>query len=234
VRLFCFPYAGGSAASFHSWTNRLPRGVELWAVQLPGHGNRIRERRFERMEPLCEALTEALAEELRPPFACFGHSLGALIAYELTRGLRRLGRPGPGRLYVSGHRAPHLRSRRGPIHALPEAELVGELLRLDGTAEQALSHPELRELTLPIVRDDFAIAETYAHERAEPLDTPIVAFGGTRDPIVDEDQLLAWVEHTRQSFRVHMLPGGHLFLDTERDAILALLAGDLREWLRTS
>jgi surfactin synthase thioesterase subunit len=155
------------------------------------------------------------------------------VGYELARRRERLGRPGPVRLYVSGHRAPHLPARQEPLHALPEEKLLSELERLDGAAGEALSDEELRGLALPILRDDFAIAETYAHVRREPLEAPIVALGGTHDPIVEQSELLAWREHTRASFRAEFVPGGHFFVDTARDAVLALLAEDLWECLRS-
>jgi medium-chain acyl-[acyl-carrier-protein] hydrolase len=234
LRLLCFPYAGGSAAAYRGWADRLPPGVDLRPVELPGHGARISEPRFTRLEPLAEALHESLRADLEAPFACFGHSLGALVAYELARTLQRAGRPGPVRLYVSGHRAPHLRQRREPIHALPDADLVREIVELDPASEEAMRHEELRELALPILRDDFTIAETYRHARGEPLETPIVAFGGASDPIVDEQDVRAWAGHTSGPFTCHIVAGGHLFLETSRDDVLELLARDLRGCMRSS
>jgi medium-chain acyl-[acyl-carrier-protein] hydrolase len=234
LRLLCFPYAGGTAASFHGWSARLPLGIELCAIQLPGHGNRLLEPRFSRLGPLVDALELALEPTLEAPYACFGHSLGALVAFELARRCERHGRRGPVQLYVSGHRAPHLPARHRAIHALQEEELLYELSRLDGGADEALGDAELRSLALPILRDDFAIAETYTHVRGEPLEAPIFALGGTHDPIVEEGELLAWREHTRDSFRSELVPGGHFFVETARDAVLGLLAEDLWRCLRSA
>lgn len=235
LQLLCFPYAGGTAASFHGWSARLPPGIELCAIQLPGHGNRLPEPRFSRLTPLVEALELALGPTLEEaPYACFGHSLGALVAYELARRRERRGRSGPVRLYVSGHRGPHLPARHRAMHALPEDELLSELERLDGGAEEALSDAELRSLALPILRDDFAIAETYAHVPGQPLGAPIFALGGTHDPIVEKGELLAWREHTRGSFRCEFVPGGHFFIETAQDAMLGLLAEDLWRCLRSA
>jgi surfactin synthase thioesterase subunit len=180
-----------------------------------------------------DALELALEPTLDGPYACFGHSLGALVAYELVRRRERQGQPGPVRLYVSGHRGPHLPARHRPIHALPEKELLSELELLDAGAEEALSDDELRSLALPILRDDFAVAETYAYVGGEPLEAPIVALGGTHDPIVEEGELLAWREHTRGPFRSEFLAGGHFFVETARDAVLGLLAEDLWKCLRS-
>lgn len=228
LRLFCFPPAGGSAVEFWPWPELLPAGVEVLAVQLPGRANRIGEPPFERLEPLVRALHDALGSHLRPPFAFFGHSLGALIAYELAR---RLG-PGLERLYVAAHRAPQLPARDRARHTLGDDELVGELRRLNGTPQEILDDGELRELMLPRLRADFAVAETYEHVPGPPLDVPVVVLGGTRDRLVRPAELQAWARLTSAGCRVRMVPGDHFFLHTARRALLDILALDLGEALR--
>jgi medium-chain acyl-[acyl-carrier-protein] hydrolase len=225
VQLFCFPFAGGSAAEFRTWQSRLPAGVGVVAIQLPGRANRIGEPLFVALRPLVDALREALRPHLRPPFAFFGHSMGALIAYELARRLDR----GPDRLYVSGHRAPQLPARDRPLRDLPDDELVIELRRLDGTPAEVLDDAELCDLLLPRLRADFAIAETYVHVPNPLLDIPITAFGGTEDRLVRPSELRPWACVTRGAFRLRMLPGSHFFLHTARDAVLDALAEDLGE-----
>ena len=227
LRLFCFPYAGGSAAEFWSWPPLLPAGVELVAIQLPGRANRIDEPPFTRLEPLVEALQDALHPHLRTPHAFFGHSMGALLAYELAR----CGGAGPERLYVAAHRAPQLPSRDPPLRDLADDELVRELRRLNGTPEQLLGQVELRELTLPRLRADFAVAETYEHALGPRLDIPVIALGGRDDRLVAVEELQAWAEVTSGPCQVRMVPGDHFFLRTSRDAVLGILGDDLREAL---
>jgi medium-chain acyl-[acyl-carrier-protein] hydrolase len=225
LRLYCFPPAGGSASTFRSWSRALPSDVEVCPVQLPGRENRLRDAPFVKSAPLVRALADVLGDASNVPFAFFGHSMGALIGYELARELRRRRQPGPARLYVSGHRAPHLPSKRAPIHHLPQAPFIAELRRLNGTPEQILEHPELRELVMPALRADFAVCETYVHTPGDPLACPIVAFAGRSDRLASPADMAPWREHTR-AFELHVLPGNHFFLRSAQDLILKAISVD--------
>ena len=155
LRLFCFPYAGGGAAAYRPWSNELPSQIDVCAVQLPGRETRLREAPFTRIGPLVETLERALRPYCDLPAAYFGHSMGALIAFELARQQRRLGRPGPVRLFVSGHHGPQLPDPHKPLHRLPKDEFVAELRRLNGTPEVVLQNAEIMELLLPYLRADL-------------------------------------------------------------------------------
>ncbi len=180
------------------------------------------------MEPLVEALAGALPlADL--PFAFFGHSLGALIAYELARALRRRGGPEPLALLLSGRRGPRVPPREEPIHALPEAEFMARLRELNGTPEEVLEHGELMALLLPLLRADFALHETWELRPEEPLGIGISAFGGLADPEVTREDLEDWRGETRGRFRLRMLPGDHFFLHSERALLIEAVARDLFE-----
>ncbi|ASC71013.1 Linear gramicidin dehydrogenase LgrE [Halomicronema hongdechloris C2206] len=211
LRLFCFPYAGGGALTFRGWEAHLPATVELCPIELPGRGMRLREPPFDRLAPLAEAIVEALLPCLDKPFAFFGHSMGALLSFEVARRLRRLQRQ-PGQLFISGRRAPQWPDPDPPIHALPEAEFIAELRRLNGTPAAVLENRELMQLLLPTLRADFAVLETYGYEPAPPLNCPIAAFGGLQDPDVTCEMLEAWRQQTCSGFSLQMLPGDHFFL----------------------
>jgi medium-chain acyl-[acyl-carrier-protein] hydrolase len=230
VRLYCFPYAGGGASTFRRWGAELPVDLEVRPVQPPGREGRIGEPAYRMVEPLVEALAAALPDDPGEglPFALFGHSMGALIGYELARLLRRQARPEPSRLLISAHRAPQQPPREDPIHDLPEPEFRQRLRELNGTPEAVLEHPELMELLGPLLRADFALNETYVQAPDEPLDCPITAFGGDADPDVTVDDLRLWQECTRGPFQLHLYRGDHFFL--HHDAGLALrrqIASDL-------
>lgn len=227
LRLFCLPYAGGGASVFRGWSELAPPEVQLLPVHLPGRGNRFVEPPRTRVEALVEQLAAELDPFLDLPFALFGHSMGAMLAFELTRRLRELGKPLPEILLVAGRRAPQRPSDRRPLHALPEDEFREELRTLDGTPEEILEHPELMELFAPILRADFELCETYAYRPGEPLDLPISAFGGLEDPDVGRDDLQAWRDHTRAGFRLRMFPGGHFFLHGARRELVHALSEDL-------
>ncbi|MCU0490110.1 MAG: thioesterase domain-containing protein [Chloroflexaceae bacterium] len=227
LRLFCLPYSGAGAAIFAQWGATLPPTVEVCAIQLPGRESRMAEAPFTRMEPLVQVLLPAMRPLLDKPFAIFGHSMGALVGFELARALRREGLPQPGLLAVSGHRAAQLPDTHPPAHGLPEPELIAELQRLNGTPREVLEHPELLQLVLPILRADFAVCEVYHYVEEPPLACPIVAFGGLGDPDVSREELDAWRVQTSASFTLRMLPGDHFFLTSARQLLLQSLARDL-------
>lgn len=229
LRMFCFPYAGGGASIYRGWAAPLPPEVEVCPVQIPGRESRLREQPYERLEPMIQALADLLPPYLDLPFVFFGHSMGAMISFELARELRRRGQALPLHLFVSGRQAPHLPLREKPIHALPEAEFLEELRRLNGTPEEVLRHEELMKLLTPILRADFSVNETYAYAAEPPFDLGISAFGGLGDEEVSREGVEAWKEHTRGRFRVRMLPGDHFFITSARDLILESIVRDLAE-----
>lgn len=212
LRLFCFPYAGAGALLFRSWSHCLPADVEVCPVQLPGRGTRMLERPYTQLSPLVEALAQALAPLLDRPFAFFGHSLGALVSFELARRIRRQYGVHPVHLFVSAGRAPQILHRGLPIHTLPDKEFLMELRRLNGTPSELLDHAELMELMLPLLRADFAVYETYQYSSEAPLNCPISAFGGLQDNKVSDSDLDAWRVQTSVSFSLRMFPGDHFFL----------------------
>ncbi|MFI6704135.1 thioesterase II family protein [Streptomyces sp. NPDC050509] len=216
--LYCFTHAGGSPGEYVRWSDHLP-GAQVWAVQLPGRASRRAEPPFTRMRPLVDALVGAVTFER--PFAFFGHSLGALVAFEVARTLRDLGRRQPERLFLSScPPPPHpVPVNRTPMHTLPDAELLAETERRWGALPDAVrSHPELLSLVLTYTRSDVAVFETYEYVPGEPLDLPVTVFAGTeeRDAFRFED----WRTHTRGPVDLQFLPGGHFYLRAEQRELL--------------
>ena len=229
LRLFCFPYAGGSALAFRKWPQHLPPGVEVWAAQLPGRGSRIREPPYSSLTAMVEDLAVAIRPHLDRPFAFFGHSMGAMISFELARLLRRQGGAAPAHLFVSGRRAPQIPDTDPPTYNLPDAELVEELRRLNGTPPEVLEHPELMGLMLPLLRADFEVVETYSYQPGPPLDCRLSAFGGLQDEDVTREHLDGWREQTTSHFAVRMFEGDHFYLHLAEPLLLRAVARDLHQ-----
>lgn len=227
LRLFCFPYAGGSAYVFRQWPQSLPDFIDVCAVQPPGRGGRLREQPFTRLDALVAAAASALIPFMDMPFAFFGHSMGAMIGFELARRLRSLGAAGPKHLFVAAGRAPRLACERVITYDLPEPQFVEELRRLGGTPAEVLENEELLHLMLPLLRADFAVTQTYSYAEGPPLDCPLTAFGGLQDEEVKRESVAPWGEYTTASFSLHMLPGGHFFLHSSQDALLEIVAREL-------
>jgi surfactin synthase thioesterase subunit len=227
LRLFCLPYAGGGASLFSTWPDALGPSLAVCPVQLPGRENRVTEPSFVTLPPLVRMLAEALAPALDMPYALFGYSMGALVAFELTRELRRQQARLPARLLVAAHPAPHLTNRRRPVHRLPDSRFIQEVRRLRGTPDAVFEHGELRALMLPILRADFAVCETYVNQAEAPLEFPITAFGGRYDREVNRRELEAWREQTRAEFTLRLIPGGHFFIQTARAALLSGIRKEL-------
>jgi len=209
----------------------LPAEIEISAAQLPGRGNRSRETPYNALLPLVQAMTEAIVPHLDKPFAFFGHSMGAMLAFELARQLRERGSLQPVHLFVSGRRAPQIPRTSRVWHDAPEPEFIEELRSLAGTPPEVLAHPELMQLMIPLLRADFSVVQTYTYAPAPPLDCPITAIGGLQDKDANREHLEAWREQTNASFIVRMLQGNHFFLNTERALLLRMIAQELRQYI---
>lgn len=227
VRLLGFPYAGGTASIFNSWPSQLPPFVEVCALHLPGRESRFREQPFTRLEPLVESLAEGILPLCNKPFAFFGHSMGALIGFELIRFLQKQYQTIPFHFFASGCSAPQMIRRDRHIHHLPEPEFLRELRRLNGTPKSVLEHAELMKLMIPIMRADFEICETYAYSPEPPLNCPITAFGGSQDRDVSKRKIAGWRDQTNAHFSQYMFPGDHFFLHTAEKQLLHRIGLDL-------
>lgn len=224
--LYCFPYGGAGASAYRGWGEELPAWIDVRPIQFPGRENRFREPLYTRLEPLVAEMAGRV--ETGEPYALFGHSLGALVAFELVRTLRREGRPAPLLLVLSGFGAPHtLRDRPRVAHLAPDAFWEVVAAHYDVTPE-VMAEPLLRELAYPVLRADLEIVETYVYRPEPPLDLPLVAWGGVGDPEETEEQVAAWKEYSRQPVEVRTFPGGHFFVNSSRPAVLAALAAAVR------
>ncbi|WP_411832480.1 thioesterase II family protein [Pseudoxanthomonas mexicana] len=228
TRLLCVPFAGAGAGAYRGWADALPAHVETYAVQLPAREDRLGEAPYARWRPMMEALTAAVAALPMQPTVLFGHSLGALIAFELARWMQAQRPATPRHLFVSGRPWPG----GGDAHAHGAAALSDEALlealdRRYGSLATSLSHPEIRELVAPILRADVALLDSYAYQTGAPLDCPITMLAGRDDPTTPPDQTDGWRHETRAAFASHVLEGGHFFIEAQRKRVLEIVGAAL-------
>ena len=215
-RLFCFSHAGGGLADYRRWSSKLPNGVTVDPVVLPGREQRMAETAFDRMEPLVDDLmTELFDLADETPYALVGHSMGAWIAFEACRRLRDEGSPLPQKLVVIARRAPDIPAHLPALSALPETLFLGAVQDRYGAFPAALlDHPSLLRMFIPALRADFSVLDNYSYRDARPLPVPIVTIGATRDDTVSQDDLDGWQRHTTLPLEHVTLNGGH-FLPRE-------------------
>ncbi|MFD8984041.1 thioesterase II family protein [Streptomyces sp. NPDC059564] len=232
-RLVCFPHAGGSATAYTHLARTLPADFDVVSVQYPGRQDRYREAPFTALDPLIEAVAGELAEELAAdpgrPYALFGHSMGALIAFETARLLAGRGLPGPQRLFLSGRDAPGPRTS-AHYQDYDDAQVLAEVRRLGGTDQAMLDNPEILEMVLPALLADYRALGTYSWRGGEPLTVPVTALTGDSDPMVTVREAGAWREHTSGEFALKVFSGGHFYLNEHLGQVAAavtegLLAG---------
>lgn len=226
LRIFCFPFAGGSASTYRPWQAELPGDLEIWAAQPPGRETRWKEPAFTSAKDYLDAAFEAVSPEVGSRFALFGHSLGGIVAFELARRLERSGRP-PQHVFVSGRQAPTATQRKAPISGLPDEEFLREVQKLEGLPSEVLANRELMELVLPTLRSDFQVFDSFRFEPGPPLSAPVSVLGGEQDPDFPPEDLQPWSLESRQFRGVRLFPGGHFFIHAQRSAVLAHLTQEL-------
>lgn len=234
MKVFCFPYSGGSAQVFLPFTENLPNGVDLYAFEMPGRGRRFRDSLLETMPAMVEEAVAGIMPLMANSVSLFlGHSIGGVIAFETARELRRRNGPMPLHLFVSGARAPQLPQREETLYDLSFDDFVDKLKTLGGTPDEILANKEMLEIIVPILKKDFQVFETYQYEHEPPLACPITAFGGSGDKFFKTADIAAWGECTSVLFTKHMLDGGHFIIHSHAADILDIMIKTItlqRQW----
>lgn len=221
INLFCFHHAGGSASFFNDWPSQLTPFVNLISVQLPGRDMRQNESFITNINILIEKLTKHSDIFSNKPFVLFGHSLGAIIAFELSRKLQKLSLQAPKCLIVSGYCAPKLSDTKEKIHLLPDPLFLKRLIeKYGGISEEILNCNELLNFVLPRIRADVYLAENYSYSFAPLLECPIFVMGGANDPSIHIDELLGWKEETKAQTKIFSFQGDHFFLQSKKASVL--------------
>lgn len=228
LRLYCFPYAGAGHTVFQHWRARLADDIELALIKLPGRGARFGEAHAGSIGELAAALAQAIAEaeEGGDQFAFFGHSMGALLAFETARALQKRGLS-PSALLVSARTAPSAHGWRERQSNLPDAALLEVIGSMNGLPQEVLDNPEWLAFFLPIIRADFALCENYRYRPGPPLSCPINVMAGRDDSNVPIALLEGWEEETRAVCQTRLFPGGHFYLFEREAELLGLMQQQL-------
>ncbi len=221
--LLCFPYAGVSAAIYRKWAEQLPASLELMPVELPGHGGRLREAPLHSVAEMGASAADALAHLCQGRYSVFGHSLGAMVAFEMVRILVGRGQP-PVHLFVSGCRAPHVLPIHRGSHLLPPHALRQRLRSWGGAPEEVLMQSELMTQLEPALRADLEAVENYLCVSSPDVGVPITAFAGMSDPLAPPESVAEWSQYTSDYFAMRLVPGNHFFLHQFQPLLLGLIA----------
>jgi medium-chain acyl-[acyl-carrier-protein] hydrolase len=223
-RLFCLPHSGSGAFQFASWKNFLPEFLDICPIQLPGRENRLREPLLTGIQTVVENLASELNLYLDRPYILYGYSLGALIAFELARELRRRKVRAPLSVFALARRAPHLPQPYALIHRLPDDQFLAEVARRYGAMPAVIQQDvELMKLLVLVLRADITALETYVYKEEDPLDCPIYAFGGSSDSTTTAQDLEAWRSHTRHTFESKIFHGDHFFIRNNRQSVFSAI-----------
>lgn len=225
-KLYCFPYAGGSAAIFNGWRKILDKNLDLQAVELAGRGKRIFDPLYESIQDAVEDVFKMIkAELLAGPFGFFGHSMGCIIAFELAHKLRKIGGPQPSFVFFSGRGAPQVvrPDEKEKYYLLPDDEFRNRVLELGGTPKEFFEHEELMAVFLPMLKRDFQISETYESSRqVDPFNYPIHVMIG-KDEDINAEQMHGWKDHSSQGCTIHYLAGGHFFINEQPESVVEII-----------
>ncbi|MFE3329637.1 thioesterase II family protein [Streptomyces sp. NPDC059176] len=225
-RLFCFPHAGGAVSSYLPMARELSPNVDVLAVQYPGRQDRRLESAIDDVHRLADAVAEEIAPHLDQPYAFFGHSMGAVVAYETARRLGRRSLPAPGRLFLSGRGAPT--PEANPLDRMDSDEaVVAAIRRLGGTGGEILDDPEIMAMVMPTLRADYRAIGSYTWTEGPRLTLPFTVLVGDNDPVVTTDEAAGWRRFTEAATDVRIFPGGHFYLDSRTVEVARLVHGAL-------
>jgi surfactin synthase thioesterase subunit len=211
IRLFCLPYAGGNRFSYKLYKEHFPEYVELYPLDYPGHGARMKETPLTDLQQIARDVYEQIKDQLHTPYAIYGHSMGARVGYLLAREIMLRQRPLPVRLFFSSSEAPSVQSPHAGKHLLPRTDFFQALKEMGGMPDEVLQYPDLLSLFEPVLRADFQAISEYRHQHAEPLNIPMTVMTGNEEELSPGD-VEKWQHESLHAVSLRYFEGGHFFI----------------------
>jgi len=224
VKLFCFPYAGGSSAMYEKWRKTMHNSIELIPIEYSGRGKRFSESLCNTMDEVVDDIYKTIKNDLdTAPYAFFGHSMGSLVSYELTHKIKKINHNQPSHIFFSGKAAPNIKGRNKDLHKLEDEEFKEEIFKLEGTPKEILENKDLMNIFLPILRSDFKIVEEYSYKNdVEKLNSNFTILYG-KDDDMKFNEICDWQKHTNEKCNFIKFPGGHFFINENSEEIINIV-----------
>ncbi len=229
IKLFCLPFAGGAASIYDKWESKLSKKIELCPINLAGRGNRFTDKPYADLEEAVDDIYDIIKNNITEDseYAIFGHSMGALLAYELIQKIQSHGKNGPVHVFFSGRKPVHIPKTEKFYRDMDDLEFQEAVLLLGITPPEIFKNLELKEIFIPLLRSDFTIAETFV-DRPEivPLKCNISALIGKHENITSEEAE-QWEFHTTENCSVYYIEGGHFFLLNQLQTVINIINDNL-------
>lgn len=232
INLVCLPFAGGTKHSLKFLKGRLEDNVIYHSIEYPGRGSRILEESLTDLNGIVEDAYAQIKSLINMPYAIYGHSMGAVVGFLLTRKIAEMKQPGPLHLFVSGTDAPSVPAKEEPRYLLPKNDFIEKLKKLGGMPDEILNNDELLDFFEPILRADFQAIETFEYRKITPLSTGLTVMIGDKEDVEEED-VLKWQEETIQPLNYFKFPGDHFFIYKNEKEIAAIISDILKKELTT-
>jgi medium-chain acyl-[acyl-carrier-protein] hydrolase len=235
IKLFCLPYAGGSAMVYNRWKLSINGMIQIRPVELTGRGKRFTEPYYDNLMQAVDDIYRLVKPELNGLYAFYGHSMGSLLVYELVRKINSLPHPQPVHLFLSGGSPPHIRKSDKVYHKMPEEQFKEEIFKMGGTPREVFENKELLEIFIPLLRADYKILETYEFQPEHPVfDCGITLFNGKEDEEVTSDEIRQWQRYTKVQCPLHEYESGHFFIHDQMEDIVQIINDTLIQALLQS
>lgn len=233
LRLFCLPYAGGSATIYNRWKNKVINNIIIMPVELQGRGKRFLEPLYSSVEQAATDIFNYIINEVdEEEYAIFGHSMGCLLSYEVARKIKESGFKEPIHIFFSGKEPPHIKERGKTLHTLPDEEFISEIYKKGGMPKEIFENKEILKIFTPILKADFKIIETYAFKPdINKLNYNISVLNGSKDDEISHERIMEWKLYTNKECNIYEFDGGHFFIMDKEDEVLKLIGSTLQSEL---